>query len=37
MKEKLKAIMDEALAKISASEELDKLNEIRVAFLGKKR
>lgn len=36
MKEKLKAIMDEALAKINASEELDKLNEIRVAFLGKK-
>lgn len=36
MKEKLKAIMDEALEKINASEELDKLNEIRVAFLGKK-
>lgn len=36
MKEKLKAIVDEALDKIKASEELDKLNEIRVAFLGKK-
>jgi phenylalanyl-tRNA synthetase alpha chain len=36
MKEKLKAIVDEALEKINASEELDKLNDIRVAFLGKK-
>ena len=36
MKEKLKAIMDEALAQISASEQLDKLNEIKVGFLGKK-
>ncbi len=36
MKEKLKAIVDEALEKIKASKELDKLNEIRVAFLGKK-
>jgi phenylalanyl-tRNA synthetase alpha chain len=36
MKEKLKVIVDEALGKIKASEELDKLNEIRVAFLGKK-
>jgi phenylalanyl-tRNA synthetase alpha chain len=36
MKEKLKAIVDEALEKITASEELEKLNEIRVAFLGKK-
>ena len=36
MKEKLKAIVDEALEKIQASEELDKLNDIRVAFLGKK-
>jgi len=36
MKEKLKAIVDEALEKIYASEELDKLNDIRVAFLGKK-
>lgn len=36
MKEKLKAIVDEAVEKIKASEELDRLNEIRVAFLGKK-
>ena len=36
MKEKLKGIMDQALAQINASEEMDKLNEIRVAFLGKK-
>lgn len=36
MKEKLKAIVDEALEKISASEELEKLNDIRVAILGKK-
>ncbi|WMJ89645.1 phenylalanine--tRNA ligase subunit alpha [Anaerocolumna sp. MB42-C2] len=36
MKEKLKAIVDQALEKIQASEELDKLNDIRVAFLGKK-
>ncbi|MDF2590343.1 MAG: phenylalanyl-tRNA synthetase, alpha subunit [Anaerocolumna sp.] len=36
MKEKLKAIVEEALTSINASEELDKLNEIRVAFLGKK-
>lgn len=36
MKEKLKAIVDQALEKINASEELDKLNDIRVAFMGKK-
>lgn len=36
MKEKLKAIMDEALGQINASEGLDKLNEIKIAFLGKK-
>ncbi len=36
MKEKLKAIVEEALEKIKDSQELDKLNEIRVAFLGKK-
>lgn len=36
MKEKLQIIMDEALAKIKASETMDSLNEIRVAFLGKK-
>ncbi|MGB8452968.1 MAG: phenylalanine--tRNA ligase subunit alpha [Anaerocolumna sp.] len=36
MKEKLNVIVDEALGKIKASEELDKLNDIRIAFLGKK-
>lgn len=36
MKEKLKVIMDQALEQINASEQLEKLNEIRVAFLGKK-
>lgn len=36
MKEKLKAIMNEALKQMEASESLDKLNEIRVAYLGKK-
>jgi phenylalanyl-tRNA synthetase alpha chain len=36
MKDKLKAIMDEALEQINSSEQLDRLNEIRVSFLGKK-
>ena len=36
MKEKLQKIMDEALAQINASEQLDKLSDIKVAFLGKK-
>lgn len=36
MQEKLKAIVDKALSQINASEEMEKLNEIRVAFLGKK-
>ncbi|HEX3075720.1 MAG TPA: phenylalanine--tRNA ligase subunit alpha [Lachnospiraceae bacterium] len=36
MKEKLKALVDEALAQINASEQLERLNEIKVAFLGKK-
>lgn len=36
MKEKLKKIMDEAMEQIESSEQLDKLNDIRVAFLGKK-
>ncbi|WP_066715556.1 phenylalanine--tRNA ligase subunit alpha [Clostridium sp. Marseille-P299] len=36
MKEKLKAIKEQALSQINASESLDTLNEIRVAFLGKK-
>ena len=36
MKEKLKAIREEAVSKILESENLDKLNEIRVAYLDKK-
>lgn len=36
MKEKLKAIVDEALGKIASSKELDALNEIRISYLGKK-
>lgn len=36
MKEKLDKIKEEALVKISESCTLDKLNEIRVAYLGKK-
>ncbi|MDD6208248.1 MAG: phenylalanine--tRNA ligase subunit alpha [Clostridiales bacterium] len=36
MKEKLQKIMDDALEQINGSKELDKLNEIRVSFLGKK-
>lgn len=36
MKEKLQKIMEEALAGIHASEQMEKLNEIKVAYLGKK-
>ena len=36
MKEKLQAIREDALRQIGESEGLDKLNEVRVAFLGKK-
>lgn len=36
MKEKLQQIREEAIAKIQASDSLEKLNEIRVAYLGKK-
>ena len=36
MKDKLKKIMDDAIAQIEGSEQLDKLNEIKVSFLGKK-
>ena len=36
MKEKLQAIKDEAMKQIQASDALDKLNDVRVAFLGKK-
>lgn len=36
MKEKLKKIQEEAVNKIRASEDLSKLNDVRVAVLGKK-
>lgn len=36
MKDKLNSIMEEALSQINNSNQIDKLNEIRVAFLGKK-
>lgn len=36
MKERLAQIREKALAQINASESLDNLNDIRVAFLGKK-
>lgn len=36
MKEKLEKIMNEAVEKISGSGKLEELNDIRVAFLGKK-
>ena len=36
MKDKLQKIREEAVRQIKASEELSKLNEVRVAFLGKK-
>lgn len=36
MKEKLQKIMEEAIAGINASETMEKLNEIKVAYLGKK-
>ncbi|MCI9124542.1 MAG: phenylalanine--tRNA ligase subunit alpha [Eubacterium sp.] len=36
MKEKLQKIREEAMRQIEASEELSKLNDVRVAFLGKK-
>ena len=36
MREQLEKIKSEALAKIDASDALEKLNEIRVAYLGKK-
>ncbi len=36
MKDKLKSIVDDALAQIQASERLEELNNIRVTFLGKK-
>lgn len=36
MKEKLQAIREEAIGQLQNAESLDKLNEVRVAFLGKK-
>ena len=36
MKEQLEKIKEEAMKQIESSEALDKLNEIRVAYLGKK-
>ena len=36
MREQLEKIREEALNQIEASEALEKLNEIRVAYLGKK-
>lgn len=36
MKDKLKKIMDEAMRQIDSSEQLEKLGEIKVSFLGKK-
>ena len=36
MKDKLKKIMDTAIEQIDATEQLDKLNDIKVVFLGKK-
>ena len=36
MKEKLQKIREEAIRQIEGSDELGKLNDVRVAFLGKK-
>ena len=36
MKEKLQKIREEAISQIQSSKELSKLNDVRVAFLGKK-
>lgn len=36
MQEKLKAILEQAVAQINESQEIERLNDIRVAFLGKK-
>ena len=36
MKEQLERIKSEALAKMEAADALERLNEIRVAYLGKK-
>ena len=36
MKERLKVIVDDALDKVQESNKLNELNDIRIAFLGKK-
>ena len=36
MRENLERIIEEATKRIESSEQLDKLNDIRVAYLGKK-
>ena len=36
MKDKLQAIREEAMRQIEQSDALEKLNDVRVAFLGKK-
>ena len=36
MKDKLQAIREEAMKQIEQSDALEKLNDVRVAFLGKK-
>ena len=36
MREKLNSIREEALKQIQASDALEKLNDVRVAFLGKR-
>ncbi len=37
MKDKLQAILDEATQNIQDSDALDKLNDVRVSFLGKRK
>ena len=37
MKDRLEQILNDATAKIQESDALDKLNDVRVSFLGKKR
>ena len=37
MKEKLQSIKEEALAQIQAADAPEKLNDVKVRFLGKKR
>ena len=36
MKDRLQSILDEAMQSIQQSDALDKLNDVRVSFLGKK-